>query len=238
MQCRLPRKSIKASFPGTEIGLISVGSSVYMNVDGVRKEFLIVHHGNPDTNIYDSSCNGTWLIMKDCYENRQWHSSDVNDYANSNIHAYLNGTFLGLFDSDIQSAIKQVKIPYRKGSGYSTTVTSGSRGLSAKVFLLSATELAFSIDYMPTNEGATLSYFIGCAANAADTKRVAYLNGSVYSWWLRSPFCWSETESYYSMLVNRYGNWGDDLCTSMICIRPALILPSELLVKNGNVLAA
>lgn len=126
--------------------------------------------------------------MKDIYENRQWHNSSVNDYANSTIHSYLNGTFFDLFESNIKNAIKQVKLPYRKDSGTSTTITSGSNGLSAKIFLLSATEISFSFTtYMPSGEGAELAYFKDCADSGEDSKRVAYLNGSATSWWLRSP---------------------------------------------------
>ncbi len=123
--------------------------------------------------------------MKDIYETRVWHSSNINDYANSTIHSYLNSTFLNLFEPNIENVIKQVKIPYRKSSGASTTVTSGSNGLSAKIFLLSATETSFSLSSMPSGEGAQLAYFKGCS----DSKRVAYLNGSATVWWLRSPYC-------------------------------------------------
>ena len=48
------------------ISTLAVGSSVYLNVGGVRKEFLVVHQGKPSS-LYDSSCNGTWLLMKDIY---------------------------------------------------------------------------------------------------------------------------------------------------------------------------
>ena len=101
--------------------------------------------------------------MKDIYENRKWNSSNVNDYANSTIHSYLNSTFFAMFDSNIQKAIKQVKLPYRAGSGYGKTVTSGANGLSAKIFLLSSTEVNLVHGYEPTNEGACLSYFSGTA---------------------------------------------------------------------------
>ena len=162
----------------------AVGSIVKLKVGGVAKNFIVVHQGRPSS-VYDTSCDGTWLLMEDCYENRQWHSSNVNDYAASTIHNYLNSTFLNLFDANIKSAIKQVKLPYRAGSGYGKNVTSGASGLSAKIFLLSSNETAFSHDYMPTGEGATLSYFSGCAANGTDNKRIAKLNGSAVRWWLR-----------------------------------------------------
>ena len=128
--------------------------------------------------MYDASCNGTWLLMQDIYEKRAWDSSNTNDYANSTIHSYLNSTFLDLLESNIKNVIKRVKIPYRKGSGASKTVTSGSSGLSAKIFLLSATETSFDFTYMPSGEGAELAYFKGCADNSSDSKRVAYLNGA------------------------------------------------------------
>ena len=208
----------------------AIGSTIKLKVNGSAKDFIVVHQGKPSS-VYDDSCNGTWLLMKDIYESRQWHSSNTNDYANSTIHSYLNSTFLAMFDSNIQKAIKQVKLPYRKGSGTSTTVTSGSNGLSAKIFLLSATETSFSFSYMPSGEGAELAYFKGCADNSSDSKRVAYLNGSAAGWWLRSPVCGN---FYGALYVNSDGAWGSGYCSYSYGIRPALILPSTLLVSDDG----
>ena len=209
----------------------AIGSTIKLKVNGSAKDFIVVHQGKPSS-VYDDSCNGTWLLMKDIYENRQWHSSNTNDYANSTIHSYLNSTFLNLFESNIKNAIKQVKLPYRKGSGTSTTVTSGSNGLSAKIFLLSATETSFNFSsYMPSGEGAELAYFKGCADNSSDSKRVAYLNGSATSWWLRSPYC---DYSSYALYVYSNGDWLSGICSVSYGIRPALILPSTLLVSDDG----
>lgn len=208
----------------------AIGSTIKLKVNGSAKDFIVVHQGKPSS-VYDDSCNGTWLLMKDIYENRAWHSSNTNDYANSTIHSYLNSTFLNLFESNIKNAIKQVKLPYRKGSGTSTTVTSGSNGLSAKIFLLSATETSFSFSYMPSGEGAELAYFKGCADNSSDSKRVAKLNGSATSWWLRSPYCSNFSDALY---VFSNGDWGNGGCSNSCGIRPALILPSTLLVSDDG----
>lgn len=214
------------------LSALPVGALISTNVNGTAKSFIVVHHGLP-ASMYDSSCDGTWLLMKDIYENRKWHNYRVNDYEKSTTHSYLNSTFVGLFDSNVQSLIKQVKIPYRKGDGTGTTATSGANGLSAKIFLLSATEVSAKGEEFPL-EGGELSYFYGCSDTSADIKRVAYLNGAAKSWWLRSPYCWIDYDEEYHYFSSRIlddgtpyrgyaeASWG---------IRPAMILPSEAIVN-------
>ena len=200
----------------------AVGSIVKLNVGGVAKNFIVVHQGRPSS-LYDTSCDGTWLLMEDCYESKRWHSSNVNDYANSEIRSYLNSTFLNLFDANIKSAIKQVKLPYRAGSGYGTTITSGANGLSTKIFLLSGPEVNWTSSthsYIP-NDGACLSYFSGCATT--DAKRIAKLNGSAVGWWLRSPYCYSNYGATLALLVSTNGSWYYYYCSNSCGIRPALM---------------
>lgn len=217
------------------LGTKAVGSTVKLNVNGAAREFLIVHQGKPSS-IYDNSCDGTWLLMKDCYESRQWHSSNNNDYENSTIDSYLNSTFLNLFDANIRNAIKQVKIPYRKGAGYSTTVTSGASGLSVKIFLLSGYEVGWTTSdssYFPA-DGAKLDYFLSGNGSSAQSKRVANLNGSAVYWWLRSPCCFSDHGSRLAFVVVSLGVWYGGGCSDSHGIRPALILPSSLLVSDDG----
>ena len=212
----------------------AVGSTVKLKVNGTAREFLVVHQGKPSS-LYDESCNGTWLLMKDCYESRQWHSSNSNSYKASTIHSYLNGTFLNLFDADIREVIKQVKIPYVNGTANSA-VASGSNGLSCKIFLLSGREVGFSTSdnqYFP-NDGAKLSYFESGTGSSALNKRIAKLNGSATFWWLRSPFT-SYTDFAWRVSSNG-GYSGGGRCTGSYGIRPALVLPSDLLVSaDGSV---
>ena len=217
------------------LGTKAVGSTVKLDVNGTAREFLIVHQGKPSS-IYDNSCDGTWVLMKDCYESRQWHSSNNNDYENSTIDSYLNSTFLNLFDANIRNAIKQVKIPYRKGAGYSTTVTSGASGLSVKIFLLSGYEVGWTTSdssYFPA-DGAKLDYFLSGNGSSAQSKRVANLNGSATFWWLRSPYCFSNFGSARAFGVGSNGGWVYGHCSNSYGIRPALILPSSLLVSDDG----
>lgn len=223
---------------GTNAGDIDVGTEVILNENGQPVNYLIVNQGIPENSpLYDASCKGTWLLRKDIAENRQWHSFNNNDYENSTIDNYLNTTFLNLFESNIRDAIKQVKLPYRKGAGYGKTVTSGANGLSAKIFLLSATEVGFNMSYMPTNEGVELAYFSGCADDGADNKRIAYLNSSATYWWLRSPFCYSSYGSARALYVDSNGYWGSIVCSGSCGIRPTLILPYEFKFQDDQIAA-
>ena len=111
----------------------AVGSTVKLKVNGAYRDFLVVHQGLPGS-MYDASCNGTWLLMKDIYESRQWNSSNDkgDEYHTSDVNNYLNSTFLNLIDANIRAQIKQVKIPYSTGDVTATataTIHSGSSGL-------------------------------------------------------------------------------------------------------------
>lgn len=223
---------------GAPISELAVGSPVRLSVNGTVTDFLIVNQGIPSNSIlYDSSCNGTWLLMKDIYENRQWHNSNVNNLENSTIHSYLNGTFLNLFESNIRDAIKQVKLPYRKNGGSGGSDQSGANGLLCKIFLLSGYEIGFTTSdnhYFPV-DGAKLSYFEAGTGSSALNKRIAYLNGSAAYWWLRSPYTYNTNFVWY---VYSGGDYGRDYASYSYGIRPALILPSTLSVnKNGMVIA-
>lgn len=210
----------------------AVGSTVKLKVNGTAKEFIVVHQGKPSS-LYDDSCNGTWLLMKDIYENRVWQSGNINKYESSDIHTYLNNTFLNLFESNIRDAIKQVKIPYRKNGGSGGTDQSGANGLSAKIFLLSGYEVGWTTSdysYFPV-DGAKLSYFESGTGTSANNKRIANLNGSAATWWLRSPYTGNTNHVWYVYTSGDcYGNYA----SYSIGIRPALILPSTLLVSDDG----
>lgn len=204
-----------------KLGTKAVGSIVKIKVNGASKDFIVVHQGLPSS-AYDASCNGVWVVMKDIYTTMKWDGSN-NDYLNSDMTAYLNGTFISLIDADIRNAIKQVKIPYTNYSN--NNVMSGSNGLSCKVFLLSGTEVGFSsVSYMNT-EGAKLSYFDSAS------KRVAYNGSSAAVWWLRSP----DTGNYNGVWgVGTGGSNGNGWYGNSYGVRPAFVLPSTLVVSGDG----
>lgn len=215
----------------TKLGSMSVGSTVKLKLGGTARDFLVVHQGLPSS-MYDSSCNGTWLLLKDIYTTRTWDGSN-NDYKNSDIHSYLNGTFLNLFDNDIKNAIKQVKIPYQNGTGFGGSVASGANGLSCKIFLLSGYEVGFSTSdssYFP-RDGAKLSYFSSGTGSAANNKRIANYNGSATGWWLRSPLTSNASNVWDVDSDGDYNYWD---YSNTYGVRPALVLDSSLSVSDDG----
>lgn len=216
----------------TTLGNVSVGSIVTLNENGSPQNYIVVQQGKP-SELYDDSCNGTWLLRQDVYNSSKWGNND-NTYAISKIHSsYLPDTILPIYDKNIQTAIIQVKIPYVNGTGNMGTVSSGSNGLPCKIFLLSGLEIGFTknvLTYLPT-DGAKLQYFDSGFGSTANNKRIAKHNGLGYSWWLRSPYTKDSIKIWY---VNNYGEYGDATWDSTYNVRPALVLPSSLLVDDNN----
>lgn len=212
-----------------KLGTKAVGSIVKIKVNGASKDFIVVQQGNPNTSTYDSSCNGTWLLMKDIYTTSTFGSN--NSYKDSSIHTYLNGTFYNLIDSDIRNAIKQVKIPYQNGTGSGGSLATGSNGLSTKVFLLSGYEVGWTTSdngYFP-KDGVRLAYFGN--SSSGNSKRVAYNGSSAAVWWLRSPRT-SNNGNVWGVNTggSGYGNW----YSLSYGVRPAFILPSTLVVSDDG----
>lgn len=217
-----------------KLGAKAVGSIVKLNVNGAAKEFIVVHQGKPSS-LYDESCNGVWLLMKDILEATRWHSSDVNNLENSTIHSLLNSALLNAFESNIRDAIKQVKIPYRKNGGSSGSDQSGANDLLCKIFLLSGYEIGFTTSdnsHFPV-DGAKLSYFEAGTGSSALNKRIAYWNGSADYWYLRSPVTYNTSLVWF---VNYDGVCEDSKASNSAGIRSALILPPDMEVdSSGNV---
>ena len=155
------------------LGSKAEGSIIKLKENGVLVDFYIAKQN------YESGLNGAGRVLvvrKDCYDQRQWHGSNVNAYATSAIDAWLNGTYKNLLDANIRTAMGTTKIYYTPGNGNTTKTT-----LERSVFLLSATELGQSHTYMNA-EGTALS------STVLNLLKIAYLNGSAVYQWTRSPF--------------------------------------------------
>ena len=231
--------TLKAPSPGILAQDIAVGSTVKLMEGGAAVEYLVVNQGIPsNSSLYDASCDGTWLLRKDIHSERQWNTSDANKYETSAINTWLNGDFFNSLGSVEQATIKQVKIPYRKNGGSGGTDQSGANGLSAKIFLLSGYEVGWTTSddqYFP-HDGAKLSYFESGTGTSANNKRIAYLNGSVADWWLRSPNTRNSYSVWFVGSDDINGSYYHGNAHLSYGIRPALVLPKTALFDETTLL--
>lgn len=198
----------------TTLGNKSVGSIVKLKENGVLVDFYVAKHD------YENGLNGsgrTLVVRKDCYDTRQWHTSNVNAYATSAIDTWLNSTYKNLLDADIRGVIGTTKIKYTPGNGNTTVGT-----LERAIFLLSVTELGRSASYANTE---------GTALSIASSLQIAYLNGSAVVQWTRSPNTGSTNSAY---CLDADGGVGHGGCSSAGGSRPAFTLPSTLSVSDDG----
>lgn len=198
----------------TTLGNKSVGSIVKLKENGVLVDFYVAKHD------YENGLNGsgrTLVVRKDCYDTRQWHTSNVNAYATSAIDTWLNSTYKNLLDADIRGVIGTTKIKYTPGNGNTAVGT-----LERAIFLLSVTELGRSASYANTE---------GTALSIASSLQIAYLNGSAVVQWTRSPLA-SGTIS--ACCLSTGGGVDVSSCSSTRGSRPAFTLPSTLSVSDDG----
>lgn len=198
----------------TTLGNKSVGSIVKLKENGVLVDFYVAKHD------YENGLNGsgrTLVVRKDCYDTRQWHTSNVNAYATSAIDTWLNSTYKNLLDADIRGVIGTTKIKYTPGNGNTTVGT-----LERAIFLLSVTELGRSASYANTE---------GTALSIASSLQIAYLNGSAVVQWTRSPNTGNTSNAYYWYTS---GDVNNNICSLTYGSRPAFTLPSTLSVSDDG----
>ncbi|WP_317380456.1 DUF6273 domain-containing protein [uncultured Intestinimonas sp.] len=153
------------------------------------------------------------MVRKDCYDKRQWHSSNVNAYSSSSIDAWLNNDYKNMLYYSIRMVIGTTKFYYTPGNGNTTMGT-----LDRAVFLLSAYELGKSESWF-NKEGTTLPN--------ATNYQIAKLNGSAVIQWTRSP---RTDDASRAFCLNTSGGVGSLNCAGTLGSRPAFTLPSNLYV--------
>lgn len=226
------------SFGINTLGTRNVGDIVQIMEDGEPTDFIVVHKGNPDPEIYDASCDGVWLLRKMAYSRRAWNSININDYEESEINAYLNEEYLDNIDPKVGITLKDVKIPYKKGcGGDSFPVLIGENGLPCRAFLLSSNEVGLStVDYV-SYIGTKLDYFIeGYDDELACKKRGLKVDDKGLGiWWLRSPVKSGDGKMGQALTTGySSGASGSWVKISDYCIRPAFILPYDVAVDSNS----
>mgnify|MGYP000317945909 FL=1 len=198
----------------TTLGNKATGSIIKLKENGTLVDFYVACHN------YEQSLNGagrTLVVRKDVYDQRAWHSSNVNAWASCTMRSWLNSTYKALLDADIQEAMGTTTYRYTPGNGNNTVTTR-----SDAVFLLSLTELGQSHTYANVE---------GSALPIASTLQIAYQGGSATTQWTRSPYT-NSTGVAWRLYSN--GNIYDNYCTGTDGSRPAFTLPSSLYVSDDG----
>lgn len=198
----------------TTLGNKATGSIIKLKENGTLVDFYVACHN------YEQSLNGagrTLVVRKDVYDQRAWHSSNVNAWASCTMRSWLNSTYKALLDADIQEAMGTTTYRYTPGNGNNTVTTR-----SDAVFLLSLTELGQSHTYANVE---------GSALPIASTLQIAYQGGSATTQWTRSPGTVSTDFAWWlgsNGVINYY------YCTNTYGSRPAFTLPSSLYVSDDG----
>lgn len=210
----------------------SVGDIVQVNENGSPVNYIVVNQGIPGNSpLYDSSCDGTWLLRYDIYSNAAWDAENSNVLPGADIFITM-ADMLSMYDAGVQAAIKTVKIPYCVGGG-SSTVQSGANGLECRIFPLCGYEVGLTMSPFPI-DGKKLDYFEFGIDSTAEKKRIAQYTGVSATWFLRSATTENSTNA---MTVTPSGSNGISSVTSELGIRPAFVLPGTFYaagLKNTN----
>lgn len=208
---------------------LAVGDSVWFDYNGTLREFLVIHQGSPST-LY-SNADGTWVMFKEVLSYSKWGESGAL-YKTSTAYSKCSTMYSSL-SSDAKAVIRTVKIPYQyqynSGSYY---VSSGSSGLSTKLFLLARRELGIGTE----TDGTALSYF------STDTvSRIAYdYDGDAATWWTRTLRAGGTNECWYVNKMTGGTSYGY-IYTETCGMRPAFVIEATTKFKldvNGRYILA
>ena len=170
---------------GIKASDLSIGQIVKLMENGVATDFIVVQQGLPGS-MYDSSCDGTWLLRKNVYNIMFWQdpydSEKYYSWGTCSANTWLNNTYYNLLGSVEKAVIKEVNIP-----------TSATDNVIDKVFWLGGTEVGFVGDSDFISVGAKLAYFDENSQYKADPKRVV----TAHEWWLRSQRRFYDKQAFY-----------------------------------------
>lgn len=229
----------------------TVGSLVYLRVDGEYAPFRVMHHGKPSSLYDDSFLNGT-ILCKD-YAGKPFSTQMVTGtgggkitYAQSFLHEALNQTFLSKLDPVMQKLAREVKLPYRTDiDGAPYQVATGSSGLSAKIWVPSISEVTDRVQYEEgmdgpyAAEGALFDYWKD--ADDATYRRWGCLDHSEndMGWGTRTPNLYPSGYDMapYFLRMSMYG-YGYAIVDNNVAVWPCLVMPDTLVVDGTNCLHA
>lgn len=209
----------------------SVGKTVKIDVDGRELAWRIVHKGNPNKDIYDDSCNGTWLILDTLY--KEDFMNKIN-YPNSVVDNYLDTTFYNLIgtNSNVKDYIKTAKIPYiqveESTGSYVYSLHKKSHGIPRKVFAPSIVELGADTNHIEYQDGDRLDYY------DSESKRIKTLDGVSSEYWTRTNNYRIDVSYYTITSLGKRSYQQYDVGPKGVL--PCIIMDENAMVKDGVII--
>lgn len=127
-----------------KLGSLVVGQTVKINVSGTARDFIVNQQGKPKSNLYDGTCDGTWLLLQEPYEHGvKWKTAEsMATYETSNIHKHLTQQFLSTLDSSVVNIINGSNFVFRNkvaqnGAAFSFRVKAKRGASDAEGFITS-----------------------------------------------------------------------------------------------------
>lgn len=217
----------------------AVGSTVWLKRNGTPTSFVVVHQGNPDPALYDSSCDGSWLMAQQALTTRSFHTTAAigsSNYGASALHTWLQNEFFAQLDQTGKTLVRRVRIPWCEGPDQCIDgiIHTGSSGLETTAFLPSLLELGIDEGMSAPADGAKLAYFEAGKDASACKKRAALLGSTPVSYWTRSLFSMSDSEMY---TISSDGSSAAQNCSwDKGGVRPLLILSGSAMVQPDGTL--
>ena len=166
---------------------VSIGDQVTLSLNGTNYAFDVIgfnHDTLTDTAAYGEETAtgkaGITFQMHDLFATTyKMNSTNTNSggWKSSDMRTSTMATMKGYMPAAWQAAIK----PVNKASGLGGGSSSGTETVSDSCFLLSEIEIFGSTTYSVSGEGTQYAYY------KAGNSKVKKKNGTMYSWWGRSP---------------------------------------------------
>lgn len=225
----LRRRSMLAGFKtiAGKLGSVEIGKTVTIASVG---DFILVHQGNPDKTRYDASCNGTWLLLADQYQDGDYTTYfdySYNNYAESVVAGKLVTDFDTLFTNSVAENILTVKIPYYDAKTEQYRYL--ENGFQCKSFLPAAIEMGYYSEDMGESgnnglpaDGQILSYFEDTLHGYTDQDPKRACSGNSGYYWHRSAYTPNRTDAWVTNQTGRAV--GRQVGRTAYAIRPMIIM--------------
>lgn len=195
----------------TRLSDLPPGHIIKLRENGIPAKFYLVKHD------YEPELNGagrTLVVRKDCYTSMAFSTdSKIIDLAGSDIDNWLNGEYIGLFDSRVQAKMGITKFYYAANGAVKST-------LERKAFLLSAMEFGRLDIY---GDGSTLP------ADMIELLSIAQFDGVAVNQWTRTL---NNSHVGYIYFLDVRGKLDDTSRTKLEGARPCFTLPADFITTD------